>query len=82
MDEQTRILIADDHPIFRSGLRQVIEQDPSLCVIGEAGDGNTALAMIVDLAPDVVILDSSSTASDKATTASSTKLPMRPKPSP
>ena len=57
MAEQTRILIADDHPIFRSGLRQVIEKDPSLCVVGEAGDGNTALEMIVDLAPDVVVLD-------------------------
>ncbi len=57
MAEQTRILIADDHPIFRSGLRQVIETDPSLCVVGEAGDGEAALKMIVEMAPDVVVLD-------------------------
>ncbi len=50
-------MIADDHPIFRSGLRQVIETDPSLCVVGEAGDGQAALEMIADLAPDVVVLD-------------------------
>ena len=57
MDEQTRIAIADDHPIFRSGLRQVIETDPGLRVVGEAGDGEAALKMIVDLAPDIVVLD-------------------------
>ena len=57
MDEQTRIVIADDHPIFRSGLRQVIETDPTLRVVGEAGDGEAALKMIIELAPDVVVLD-------------------------
>ena len=57
MGEQTRIVIADDHPIFRSGLRQLIEKDPTFCVVGEAGDGRAALEMIVDLAPDVVVLD-------------------------
>ena len=57
MAELTRIVIADDHPIFRSGLRQVIETDPILCVVGEAGDGEAALKMIVEMAPDVVVLD-------------------------
>jgi len=57
MGRQTRIVIADDHPIVRSGLRQVIETDPAFCVVGDAGDGQAALAMIVDLAPDVVVLD-------------------------
>lgn len=57
MAELTRIVIADDHPIFRSGLRQVIETDPTLCVVGEAGDGEAALKMIVEMAPDVVVLD-------------------------
>ena len=55
MGEQTRIVIADDHPIFRSGLRQLIEKDPTFCVVGEAGDGRAALDIIVDLAPDVVV---------------------------
>lgn len=57
MDEQTRIVIADDHPIFRSGLRQVIDTDPTLCVVGEAANGEAALKMIIELAPDVVVLD-------------------------
>jgi DNA-binding NarL/FixJ family response regulator len=57
MEEQTRIVIADDHPIFRSGLRQVIDTDPTLRVVGEAADGEAALKMIIELAPDVVVLD-------------------------
>jgi DNA-binding NarL/FixJ family response regulator len=38
------ILIADDHPIFRSGLKQVIESTPHFKIVGEAADGRTALA--------------------------------------
>ncbi len=53
----TRIVIADDHPMFRSGLRQAIEADSSMTVVGEAGDGETALSLINDRAPDVVVLD-------------------------
>lgn len=57
MDGKTRILIADDHPIFRSGLRQVIEADGSMSVIAEADDGSAALKLIREHQPDVVVLD-------------------------
>jgi len=50
-------VIADDHPIFRQGLRTVIETDPLLRVLGEADSGETALKSIVELQPDVVVLD-------------------------
>ena len=53
----TSILIADDHPILRKGLREVIEEDPSLRVVAEAGDGDAALAQIEKHEPDVVVLD-------------------------
>jgi DNA-binding NarL/FixJ family response regulator len=53
----TRILIADDHPILRKGLREVIEEDPSLRVVAEAGDGDAALAQMAAHDPDVVVLD-------------------------
>jgi DNA-binding NarL/FixJ family response regulator len=52
-----RILIADDHPIFRSGLKQIIEADASLQVVGEAQDGQTAFRLAQELQPAVVILD-------------------------
>lgn len=57
MNPDIRIVIADDHPLMRQGLRQVIEIEPSLTVIGEAGNGSEALAMIDELKPDVAILD-------------------------
>ena len=54
---QIRIVVADDHPIFRRGLRQVLETDPHLRIIAEAEDGQTALARIEELKPDVAVLD-------------------------
>lgn len=57
MGKEIRIVIADDHPIFRRGLRAVIEADPLLKVVAEADDGESALARIEELQPDVVVLD-------------------------
>lgn len=57
MQKEIRIVIADDHPIFRRGLRSVIEADPLLKVVAEADDGQSALARIQELQPDVVVLD-------------------------
>jgi DNA-binding NarL/FixJ family response regulator len=57
MKRKIRLVIADDHPIFRTGLRMAIEADPLLHVVAEAGDGESALACILELQPDVVVLD-------------------------
>ena len=51
------ILIADDHPIFRNGLRQIIESESGLNVVGEADDGEAAYEKARQLKPDVIILD-------------------------
>jgi DNA-binding NarL/FixJ family response regulator len=51
------VLIADDHPIFRAGLRQVIEASPGVRVVAEAGDGDEALAGIESASPALAILD-------------------------
>jgi len=51
------VLIADDPPIFRTGLRQVIESDPAVRVVAEAGNGDEALATIESVGPDVAVLD-------------------------
>ena len=57
MAPEIRILIVDDHPIVRQGLRQAIEADPGLTIVGEAGDGRSALDQIQALAPQIVVLD-------------------------
>lgn len=57
MNSRVRIVIADDHPIVRQGLRQMIEIEPNFEIVGEAGDGNAAVTMILELQPDVAILD-------------------------
>jgi two-component system, NarL family, nitrate/nitrite response regulator NarL len=52
-----RLLIADDHPIFRHGVRQLLEAEPDFVVVGEAGDGAEVIDMVPQLHPDVVLLD-------------------------
>lgn len=52
-----RILLVDDHPMMRAGLRAVIAKRPELVVVGEAGDGETALALARELDPEVVVMD-------------------------
>jgi len=49
--------MAEDHPVYRDGLRQIIEKDPALKIVQETGDGAEALRLARTLAPDLVILD-------------------------
>jgi two-component system response regulator NreC len=52
-----RVVIADDHPIVRKGLRDLLEEEPGIRVVGEAEDGTKALAEIQRLKPDIAIID-------------------------
>lgn len=52
-----RVLIVDDHPVVRAGLRALLTEDPELSVIGECGDGASAVRRCRELAPDVVLMD-------------------------
>lgn len=54
---EVRLIVADDHPLLRQGLCQVIAADPHFAVIAEASDGEAALAQIEQLRPDVAVLD-------------------------
>ena len=56
-EESLRVVIADDHSVVRQGIRGVLEEINGLDVVGEVGDGVEALAMVIDLSPDVVVLD-------------------------
>lgn len=52
-----RVVLADDHPVLRQGLRSLLEREPDLSVIGEAGDGREALDQVRNLRPDVLVVD-------------------------
>jgi two-component system, NarL family, nitrate/nitrite response regulator NarL len=55
--EGIRIVIADDHPIFRRGLRNLLEAEPGFAIVGEASDGEEAIRLARSVQPDVLLLD-------------------------
>jgi DNA-binding NarL/FixJ family response regulator len=57
MKHEVTVLLVDDHPLLRHGLRDVIGRDPRFEIIGEASDGEEALRKIASLTPQIIILD-------------------------
>ncbi len=57
MAQRITVLIVDDHPLFRSGLRQVIVDDPRFELVGDIGDGEAAWQLIQEIKPAVAVLD-------------------------
>jgi DNA-binding NarL/FixJ family response regulator len=56
-NEIIKVLLADDHTILREGIRALLEDEPSIVLVGEAEDGRSAVKMACELQPDVVIMD-------------------------
>ena len=56
-ERSIRIVIADDHTIFREGLKTLLSRHPEFKVVGEAGDGDEACKLVEKLKPDILLLD-------------------------
>jgi two-component system NarL family response regulator len=54
---KVRVVLADDHQLMREGLRALLDREPDMEVVGEAGDGRQVLALVAELTPDVVAMD-------------------------
>ena len=57
MADPIRVLLADDHPLVRSGIRATLAEETDICIVGEATNGGEAVALCESHAPDVVLLD-------------------------
>ncbi len=76
--DRIRLLIADDHPVFRFGLRTLLAAEPDMDLLGEAGSGDEAVAQAAALQPDVVLMDLNMPQMD-GLTATVTSLPRIPR---
>ena len=52
-----RVLLVDDHPVAREGIRNLLAKENDIVIVGEAKDGSEALKLVEDLSPDVMLLD-------------------------
>src|SRR5207302_5696876 len=55
--QQIRVLLADDHAIFRDGLRKLLESDEDIAIVGEAQNGAEGIKLLTKLKPDILLLD-------------------------
>jgi len=55
--EKTRILLVDNHALFRVGMRNILEREPDFLIVGEASDSRSAIDMSVQLSPDIILMD-------------------------
>jgi DNA-binding NarL/FixJ family response regulator len=58
MTQKIRVLLVDDHSLVRRGFRRLLEDDPSIAVVGEGSNGKEAIRLVGELKPDVVVMDS------------------------
>ena len=56
-NEPLRVLLVDDHPLVREGLRALLTSLPDMTIVGEAGDGEEAVTMALELQPDIILMD-------------------------
>jgi len=56
-EQRTKILLVDDHALFRMGMRQILEREPDFDIVAEAEDGREAFTLAVEHTPDIVLLD-------------------------
>ena len=57
MNQKTTIVLADDHPVVRIGVRNMLSSNPGFEVVGEAADGDEAITQTLELEPDILLLD-------------------------
>jgi two-component system response regulator NreC len=57
MRERIRVLLCDDHTLFREGIKAILKDEPSIEIVGEAADGRQGVAKALQLSPDVVLMD-------------------------
>ncbi len=55
--ERIRVLVADDHPVFRRGMCAILGAEPDTELVGEATDGEEAVTLALELVPDVILMD-------------------------